>query len=175
MFICKGKLIEVIGQAVKVRIDTGKNTSSILYKGDIIQNISVGGYVKIKKDFEEIIGKIEGELIKENKDNSQKNYTNNKDKVNRILNIKILGYLESGKFERGIKELPLIENTCFLITKEEFNNIHQFVDSEDKPIKIGQLEFDDVIASSIYSPLKSIIINLALFLKFLLFSYFLNN
>jgi hypothetical protein len=27
-----------------------------LYKGDIIQNISVGGYVKIKKDFEEIIG-----------------------------------------------------------------------------------------------------------------------
>jgi hypothetical protein len=42
-----------------------------------------------------------------------------------------------GKFERGIKELPLIENTCFLITKEEFNNIHQFVDSEDKPIKIG--------------------------------------
>ena len=144
-----GSVIEVIGQAVKVRIDTGKNTSSILYKGDIIQNISVGGYVKIKKDFEEIIGKIEGELIKENKDNSQKNYTNNKDKINRILNIKILGYLENGKFKRGIKELPLIENTCFLITKEEFNNIHQFVDSEDKPIKIGQLEFDDGVDISL--------------------------
>jgi DNA helicase HerA-like ATPase len=144
-----GSVIEVIGQAVKVRIDTGKNTSSILYKGDIIQNISVGGYVKIKKDFEEIIGKIEGELIRENKDNSQKNYTNNKDKVNRILNIKILGYLENGKFERGIKELPLIENTCFLITREEFNDIHQFVDSEDKPIKIGQLEFDDGVDISL--------------------------
>ncbi len=144
-----GSVIEVIGQAVKVRIDTGKNTSSILYKGDIIQNISVGGYVKIKKDFEEIIGKIEGELIRENKNNSQKNYTNNKDKINRILNIKILGYLENGKFERGIKELPLIENTCFLITKEEFNNIHQFVDSEDKPIKIGQLEFDDGVDISL--------------------------
>jgi ribosomal protein L21E len=39
-----GSVIEVIGQAVKVRIDTGKNTSSILYKGDIIQNISVGGF-----------------------------------------------------------------------------------------------------------------------------------
>ena len=144
-----GSVFEVIGQAVKVRIDTGKNTSSILYKGDIIQNISVGGYVKIKKDFEEIIGKIEGELIKENKENSQKNYTNNKDKINRILNIKILGYLENGKFERGIKELPLIENTCFLITKEEFNNIHQFVDSEDKPIKIGQLEFDNGVDISL--------------------------
>lgn len=144
-----GSVVEVVGQAVKVRIDTGKNTSSILYKGDIIQNISVGGYVKIKKDFEEIIGKIEGELIKENKDNSQKNYTNSKDKINRILNIKILGYLEDGKFERGIKELPLIENTCFLITKEEFNNIHQFVDSGDKPIKIGKLEFDDGVDVSL--------------------------
>lgn len=144
-----GSVIEVIGQAVKVRIDTGKNTSSILYKGDIIQNISVGGYVKIKKDFEEIIGKIEGEFIKENKENIQKNYTNSKDKINRILNIKILGYLDNGKFERGIKELPLIDNTCFLITKEEFNNIHQFVDSEDKPIKIGQLEFNDGVDISL--------------------------
>lgn len=144
-----GSVIEVIGQVVKVRIDTGKNTSSVLYKGDIIQNISVGGYVKIKKDFEEIIGKIEGELIRENKDNSQKNYTNNKDKINRILNIKILGYLDNGKFERGIKELPLIDNTCFLITKKEFNHIHQFVDSDDKPIKIGQLEFDDGVNISL--------------------------
>jgi DNA helicase HerA-like ATPase len=45
--------------------------------------------------------------------------------------------------------LPLIENTCFLITKEEFNNIHQFVDSEDKPIKIGQLEFNDGVDISL--------------------------
>ncbi len=44
-----GKVIEISGQSVKVKVDTGKNTSSILYKGEIMQNISVQGYVKIKK------------------------------------------------------------------------------------------------------------------------------
>ncbi len=144
-----GKVVEVVGQTVKVGIDTGKNTSSILYKGHLLQNISVGGYVKIKKDFEEIIGKIEGELITENKLSSQKAYISNKDKVNRILLIKIIGYLEHGKFERGIKELPLIDNTCFLIREEEFNNIHQFVENNDLPIKIGKLEFDNGVEISL--------------------------
>jgi DNA helicase HerA-like ATPase len=144
-----GSVIEVVGQTVKVRIDSGKNTSSILYKGKVIQNISVGGYVKIKKDYEEIIGKIEGELIQENKEATNKKYSSNKDKVSRILSIKILGYLDNGKFERGIKELPLIDNTCFLIRAEEFNNIHQFVDDDDKPIKIGRLEFDDGVDISL--------------------------
>ncbi len=144
-----GSVVEVVGQTVKVRIDSGKNTSSILYKGKVIQNISVGGYVKIKKDYEEIIGKIEGELIQENKEISNKKYSSNKDKISRILSIKILGYLDNGKFERGIKELPLIDNTCFLIRTEEFNNIHQFVDSDDQPIKIGQLEFDDGVDISL--------------------------
>jgi hypothetical protein len=47
--------------------------------------------------------------------------------------------------------LPVLPNihTCFLITREEFNDIHQFVDSEDKPIKIGQLEFDDGVDISL--------------------------
>jgi DNA helicase HerA-like ATPase len=144
-----GSVVEVVGQTVKVRIDSGKNTSSILYKGDVIQNISVGGYVKIKKDYEEIIGKIEGELIQENKEITNKKYTSSKDKISRILNIKILGYLDHGKFERGIKELPLIDNTCFLIRTEEFNNIHQFVDKDDQPIKIGQLEYDDGVEISL--------------------------
>ncbi len=138
-----GSVVEVVGQTVKVRIDSGKNTSSILYKGKVIQNISVGGYVKIKKDFEEIIGKIEGELIQENREAANKKYSSNKDRISRILSIKVLGYLDNGKFERGIKELPLIDNTCFLIRAEEFNNIHQFVGDDDQPIKVGQLEFDD--------------------------------
>ncbi len=41
------------------------------------------------------------------------------------------------------KELPLIDNTCFLLTKEEFNKIHEFVNKDDKPIEIGRLEYDD--------------------------------
>ncbi len=138
-----GQVISVEGQTVKVRVDKGKNTSSILYKGSIIQNIAVGGYIKIKKGFAEMIGKIEGEYITEDKDYSKSKYKSNKDKISRVLIIKILGFLEDGRFERGIRELPLIDNKCFLLKKDEFDEIHNFVKGSDQPIYIGKLEYDD--------------------------------
>lgn len=138
-----GQVVEIIGQSVKVRVDTGKNTSFVLYKGEVIQNISVKGYIKIKKGFEEMIGIIEGESINVSKENDRSPYLSNKEKIHRILNVKILGFMDNGKFKRGIKELPLIDNTCYLLTKTEFNEIHRFVDNSDKPIEIGKLEYDD--------------------------------
>lgn len=137
-----GQVVEIIGQEVKVKVDKGKNTSSILYKGELIQNISVGGYLKIKKGFDIMIGKIEGETIREGKETNS-SYASNKEKIHRILNVKILGFLEGKYFKRGIKELPLIDNACYLLTKEEFNEIHNFVDKDDKPIDMGVLEYDD--------------------------------
>lgn len=62
-----GKVISVEGRAVKVEVDKGKNHSNLIFKGATIQNISVGGYVKISKGFIDIIGKVEGESIKEKK------------------------------------------------------------------------------------------------------------
>lgn len=60
-----GKVIGVEGRSVKVEVDTQKNTSHLLYKGSVLQNISVGSYIKIIKGYEVIYGKIEGEYIKE--------------------------------------------------------------------------------------------------------------
>ncbi|MBP7773840.1 ATP-binding protein [Candidatus Gracilibacteria bacterium] len=138
-----GVVVAVDGQTVSIKVDKGKNTSSVLYKGDIIQNISVGGYIKIKKGFSEMIGKIEGEYITEEKGYLKNEYKNIGDKINRILKIKILGYVEDGAFKRGIKELPLIDNQCFLLSKEEFDEIHKFTKKDDEPIEIGKLEYDD--------------------------------
>lgn len=137
-----GQVFSVQGRAVKVKVDKGKNTSSVLYKGDVIQNISVGGYIKIKKGFSVMIGKIEGESITEDTNFTNSTYKNANEKINRILNIKILGFIENGTFQRGIKELPLLDNNCYLLRKEEFNEIHKFVDKDDRPIHIGSLEFD---------------------------------
>jgi len=134
-------VIEIIWQSIKVKVDTWKNTSSILYKWDIIQNISVGGYIKIKKWFETMVWIIEWESVKESSNNTQ--YSSNKEKIYRILNIKILWFFEWSIFKRWIKELPLIDNTCYLLTRDEFRNIHDFIDEWDKPINVGVLEYDD--------------------------------
>ena len=154
-----GKVTSVKGRSIDVKVDKTKNTSHLLYKGELLKNISVGSYVKILKGFTKIIGKIEGEYIKEDKysvktaeyksdygEQTQKSkikeYGSAREKIDRILNISLLGFFSSKDFERGIKELPLIDNECFLLEKQEFSDVHNFIKKDDKPIKIGSLSLE---------------------------------
>lgn len=88
-----GTVFSVEGREVKVKVDKVKNASHLLYKGTLIKNVSVGGYVKIEKGFISIIAKIEGESIKEEKQPIQE-YGKEENKINRILNAKLLGILK---------------------------------------------------------------------------------
>jgi hypothetical protein len=138
-----GKVISVKGRTIEVKVDKTKNASHLVYKGELLKNISVGGYIKIIKGFTVIIGKVEGELVTEDKIFvREKGYTTPKEKVNRILSVSLLGFFKGKRFERGIKELPLIDNECFLLHKKEFEQIHDFIQRGDDPITIGSLSFE---------------------------------
>lgn len=137
-----GKVISVNGRVVKIKVNKAKNTSHINYKGKLIKNISVGGYIKITKGFIRIVGKVDGEFIEEEKIYLDNEYKSKKDKIHRILVVSLLGYFENNVFYKGIKELPLIDNECFLLEKSEFENIHDFVEDKDEPIDIGSLSFE---------------------------------
>ncbi|HAT2038538.1 TPA: ATP-binding protein [Legionella pneumophila] len=134
-----GTVISVEGRTIRVLVDREKNTSHLFYKGELVKSIVVGSYVKITKGFEELVGKIEGEYIEEDIFQSKKNYKSDIAKIRRILIISLLGYLNVTSFERGIKELPLIDNECFLLDEIEFNKVHHFIKNGDVPIRIGQL------------------------------------
>jgi len=133
-----GHVISVEGLVVKIKVDKQKNSSHLLYKGELLKNVSVGGYIKIVKGFTSIIAKIGGESIKEEKHYNLE-YNKEEDKIDRILVVQLLGFIENNKFERGLKELPLIDNQCFLLDKDEFSKVHDFVKHEDKSIRIGTL------------------------------------
>ncbi len=138
-----GKVISVKGRTIEVKVDKTKNTSHLLYKGELLKNISVGGYVKIIKGFTVIIGKVEGEVVIEDKTYiKKKGYVSVKEKINRVLTVSLLGFFKEQQFERGIKELPLIDNECFLLHKKEFEQIHDFIRNGDDPITIGTLSFE---------------------------------
>ena len=62
-----GQVIEIRGQKIRIHVFENKNSNILIYKGQIIKNISVGGFVKIPKGFSNIIGRIEGEYIQENR------------------------------------------------------------------------------------------------------------
>ncbi len=138
-----GKVISVKGRTIEVKVDKSKNASHLVYKGELLKNISVGGYIKIIKGFTVIIGKVEGELVTEDKIFvREKDYTTPKQKISRILSVSLLGFFKGKQFERGIKELPLIDNECFLLHKKEFEQIHDFIRNNDDPITIGTLSFE---------------------------------
>ena len=136
-----GKVRSVQGRKVNVLVDKQKNTSHIFLNGDILKNIVVGSYIKIGKGFSEIIGKVEGESIEEDKLSSFKSYKNTNQNIKRELLVTLVGFIENGKFYQGIKELPLIENECYLLQRKEFDIVHKFVKDEDEndSIKIGVL------------------------------------
>jgi len=138
-----GKVVAVKGRTVSIKVDKTKNASHLLYKGELLRNTAVGGYVKIAKGFTRIIGKVEGEEITEDKVYDAKSgYSSGKEKVDRVLTVSLLGFFKGDQFERGIKELPLLDNECYLLQNLEFEQVHNFIRSGDEPLTIGTLSFE---------------------------------
>ncbi|MBK6346937.1 MAG: DUF87 domain-containing protein [Bacteroidales bacterium] len=38
--------------------------------------------------------------------------------------------------------MPLIDNECYLLDREEFNSVHDFIRKEDEPLTIGTLTLE---------------------------------
>ena len=126
-----------------MKVDKTKNTSHLVYKGELLRNIAVGSYIKIVKGFTRIIGKVEGEEVTEDKlYAARKQYASEKEKIDRVLTVSLLGFFRGDRFERGIKELPLIDNECYLLQTAEFEQVHNFIRKGDEPLTIGTLSFE---------------------------------
>jgi DNA helicase HerA-like ATPase len=137
-----GRVISVDGRIVKVKVDKSKNSSHLMYKGELLKNVSVGGYIKIVKGFTKIVGKVDGEFVEEDEQFDRSSYHNERSKISRTLSVSLLGYFEGSQFVRGIKELPLVDNECFLLQTAEFSQVHYFIKPADEPIKIGALSLE---------------------------------
>lgn len=119
-----GAVSSVEGRRVKVKVKKDKNLSHLSYKGKIIKNVSVGSYIKIAKGFIEIIGKVEGEYITKERIYNEE-YNKEELKISRFLDVSLFGHFEKNRFKQGIKEMPLIDNECYLLNRDEFNQLHQ--------------------------------------------------
>ncbi|WP_298574756.1 ATP-binding protein [uncultured Porphyromonas sp.] len=142
-----GEVSSVDGREVSIRVDQEKNRSHILYRGELLSNVSVGGYVKLIKGFNSLIGKIEKEYIKEDKSTSQSpEYTQPEERFIRFLSVKMLGYFSGDKYHKGIKELPLVGNECILLDAEEYQKIHSFAQEGECTIRLGALMTDERVS-----------------------------
>lgn len=137
-----GSVSSVSGRTVKIKVNKNKNTSHLLFNGEVLKNTSVNGYVKITKWFTYIIWKVEWESIETKKVNSKdynKDYNKEEDLIERFLEVSLFWSFNWDKFEQWIKEMPLIGNECYLLDKKEFTQLHKFEKKWEKTITIGKL------------------------------------
>ncbi|WP_166460335.1 ATP-binding protein [Mycobacterium paragordonae] len=135
-----GEVVGVFGRTIKIRVDKTKNGSHLLYRGQLLRNVSVGGYVKISKGFSDLIGKVDDEEITPELPDDA--YRSQRDRLDRVLTVSLVGFVVKEQFRRGVRELPLVGNECFLLSEAEFDRIHSFVSERDTPITIGKLAME---------------------------------
>ena len=137
-----GNVLSVKGQNIVIKVNKDKNLPHLFFQGKTIKNVSVGlsNYVKILKGFTVIIAKVEGEYLEADKRQSDKKYINEKQKINRFLNVSVFGFYDDDhRFQHGIKEMPLIGSECKLLSRDEFERLHQLSDGKELSIPIGSL------------------------------------
>jgi DNA helicase HerA-like ATPase len=137
-----GSVFSVKGKDIVVKVNKDKNLPHLFFQGKTVKNISVGlsNYVKILKGFTEIICKVEGEYLEEDKYQVDKIYSNEKQKMDRFLNVSVFGFYDDDhRFQHGIKEMPLIGSECRLLSRTEFEVLHQLSDKNELSIILGSL------------------------------------
>lgn len=129
-----GEVCEVSGRIIKAGIYANKNTEYLNFDGAVVKNISIGSYVLIRKGFSNIIGKVEGEYMKEEFSETP---LQNKKTINRLVGIGILGAIENNRFVHGVTNLPMIGNYVYVVTEDIISSIFS-KNAEDK-ITLGTL------------------------------------
>ena len=130
-----GEVCEVSGRMIKAGIYANKNTEYLNFNGAVVKNISIGSYVLIRKGFSNIVGKVEGEYMKE--DFSETSQQSKKTTINRLIGIGILGSIENDKFVHGVTNLPMIGNYVYVVTEDVISSIFS-KNAEDK-VTLGTL------------------------------------
>lgn len=135
-----GEVSAVTGRKIFVAVDSDKNLSELFFDGDVLRNIAVGSYVDIRKGFLSLIGKVEGENAQpDDRRLGQLALLNGR----RILAVSLVGFLDrKGEFFGGTKELPLVGNEAFLLTKDKVHQVHRLVSRTGVALDIAQSEYE---------------------------------
>ena len=132
-----GEVCEVQGKTVKAGVYSDKNTEYLNYNGSVIKNVGIGSFVLIRKGFNNIIGKVDGEYTKENA-NGEKTYSQMGNSIKRIISISILGGMKQERFIHGLTDLPLIGNYVYILEEQIIAKIFSF-NFPEQTVRLGKI------------------------------------
>lgn len=120
MTIKIGEVIAVTGVKVTLKIYDESSKDTLYYEGEKYKGISIREYIYIQRGFRDIVCLIEGEYLDENRFEEEKN----KIRYVRKVEVKPIGYFEYGEFNEGIKFLPMIKDSAFLLQEKKIKEIY---------------------------------------------------
>jgi DNA helicase HerA-like ATPase len=139
MTICVGEVVAVEGTKITIRIFEESNRDTLFLHGEKYKGISIREYLSIQRGFKDIVCLVQGEYLDERRvdgDGGSSYFV-------RRVEVKPIGYLEEGRFREGIKFLPMIKDSAFLMQESAVKALYASKD-EAKGIVIGQLLKEEI-------------------------------
>ncbi len=118
-----GSVTAVKTSGIEITVDADKNEPSILYMGDIIDNVTIGKHVVIHRGYRTLVVRVEEEYLTEDRQWRDDEYHRDEDRYIRTLRAILQGELIDGTFERGRTIVPMIGNTAYIATKQQIDDI----------------------------------------------------
>lgn len=118
MSILVGEVIAIRGVNISIKVFEDSNKDTLFYDGTKFKGISIREYVQIERGFKKIICMVEGEYLDEKRTDKES------EQPIRVVDLKPIGYFDSGKFFEGIKHLPLIKDPVYLLEEDKLSDIY---------------------------------------------------
>jgi DNA helicase HerA-like ATPase len=139
MTILVGEVVAVEGTKITIRIFEESNRDTLFLHGQKYKGVSIREYLSIQRGFRDIVCLVLGEYLDERRlegDGSSSYFV-------RRVEVKPIGYLEEGRFREGIKFLPMIKDSAFLMQESAVKALYT-TKGESKGLAIGQLLKEEI-------------------------------
>lgn len=119
-----GSVSAVRGRLVEIWVDAERNDSHMLYKGEVVANVSVGSFLVIRSGYRSLVVKIEEEQLVEEKLWNSETYRRDIDRNRRTLKCMLVGEFQGTNYRSGVSATPLIGNTAYIPTQSQVSAIY---------------------------------------------------
>jgi ABC-type dipeptide/oligopeptide/nickel transport system ATPase subunit len=142
--IAIGEVVSVRGVNIVLELYEESNKETLFYNGEKFNGVSIQEHILIRRGFKDIVAIVQGEYLDERfKTDDEKSYI-------RKIELKPIGFYHHGKFEEGIKHLPMIRDVAYLMSDTQVRNIYG---EENQDFVVGKILKEDLPVSLPWSRL----------------------
>jgi hypothetical protein len=133
--IAIGEVISVKGVNIVLELYEESNKETLFHDGKKFNGVSIREHIIIRRGFKDIVALVEGEYLDErSKSDDEKHYV-------RKIELKPIGFYHQGAFQEGIKYLPMIRDTAYLMSEDQVRNIYG---EPDNDFVVGKILKEDL-------------------------------